>query len=232
MPDCPPAPSPSPKVATAAGETFVPRARVADLGGCWFLERLVPGGPDGTFCNAAPRSAAAALVALITVILNGVAAMYEARQETRRKEIERHSADTLAAAFARCIDDSHARAQGLTGLQDAKEAERVRDSTRRLAVDMTAAIAALVELPMTVPHRHAPKDDAKEADHLADLAVGSRPFLRGDQERGRPGIWLTSQVAGAALQSVIGVVTCTDQAIDRPTPLRPLPRLDPLSMRL
>ena len=56
-----------------------------------------------------PLLAAAALVALITAILNGVAVMYEARQETRRKEIERHSADTLAAALARCIDDSHAR---------------------------------------------------------------------------------------------------------------------------
>jgi hypothetical protein len=119
-----------------------------------------------------PFLAAAALIALIMVILNGVAAMYEARQETRRKEIERHSADTLAAAFARCIDDSHARAQGLTGLQDAKEAERVRDSARRLAVDMTAAIAALVELPMTATYRHAPKDDAKEADHLADFGGG------------------------------------------------------------
>jgi len=36
-------------------------------------------------------------------------------------------------------------------MQDAKEAERVRDSARRLAVDMTAAIAALVELPMYCP---------------------------------------------------------------------------------
>jgi hypothetical protein len=119
-----------------------------------------------------PLLAAAALVALITAILNGAAVMYEARQETRRKEIERRSANTLAAAFARCIDDSHARAQGLTGLQDAKEAEQVRDSARRLAVDMTAAIAALVELPMTAPHRHAPKDDANEADHLAEIDGG------------------------------------------------------------
>ena len=127
----------------------------------------IAGRPD-----AVPLLGAAALVALITAILNGVAVMYEARQETRRKEIERHSADTLAAAFAGCIDASHARAQGLTGLQDAKEAERVRDSARRLAVDMTAAIAALVELPMTAPHRHAPKDDAKKADHLADFGGG------------------------------------------------------------
>jgi hypothetical protein len=141
------------------------------------LATVIPGGPGIAWAiagrpSAVPFLATAALVALITVILNGVAAMYEARQETRRKEIERHSADTLAAAFARCIDDSHARAQGLTGLQDAKEAERVRDSARRLTVDMTAAIAALVELPMTAPHRHAPKDDAKEADHLADFGGG------------------------------------------------------------
>jgi hypothetical protein len=37
---------------------------------------------------------------------------------------------------------------------------------------MTAAIAALVELPMTAPHHPAPKDDAKEADHLADFGGG------------------------------------------------------------
>lgn len=89
-----------------------------------------------------PLLAAAALVALITAILNGAAVMYEARQETRRKEIERHSADTLAAAFARCIDDSHARADGLTGLQDAKEAERGRPGIR-----LTSQVAALRSSP-------------------------------------------------------------------------------------
>jgi hypothetical protein len=92
--------------------------------------------------------------------------MYEARQETRRKEIERRSADTLADALARCIDDAHARARNLTGLEEAKEAERVRASARRLAVDMTAAIAALVELPTTAAHAHKSESGTQEASHL------------------------------------------------------------------
>ena len=138
------------------------------------LAAVIPGGPGIAWAIAGRPDAvlllgAAALVALITAILNGVAAMYESRQETRRKEIERHSPDTLADAFAGLIQASHSRAQGLTGLQDAKEADRVRASARRLAVDMSAAIGALVELPCLPPYGHAPKDDAeKEADHLAD----------------------------------------------------------------
>ncbi|MGH3258664.1 MAG: hypothetical protein ACRDOU_25255 [Streptosporangiaceae bacterium] len=141
------------------------------------IATVIPGGPGLAWAiagrpTAVPLLAAAGLAALITAILNGVAIMYEARQETRRKEIERHSVDTLAAAFARCIDDSHAWAQNLTGLEDAKEAERVRASARRLVVDMATAVAALVELPMAAAHRHGLKDDAKETDHLADPGSG------------------------------------------------------------
>ena len=70
------------------------------------LAAVIPGGPGIAWAIAGRPDAvlllgAAALVALITAILNGVAAMYESRQETRRKEIERHSPNTLADAFAR-----------------------------------------------------------------------------------------------------------------------------------
>ena len=49
-------------------------------------------------------------VAVITVgaaILGTIAAMYEAWQETRRTEIECRSADTIAAALARYIDNTY-----------------------------------------------------------------------------------------------------------------------------
>lgn len=137
------------------------------------LAAVIPGGPGLAWAIAGRPDAvlllgAAALVALITAILNGVAVVYESRQETRRKEIERHSPNTLTDAFARCMDDSHARAQSITGLQETKEADRVRASARRLAVDMSAAIGALVEMPMTAAHPYPPKEDAKETDHFTD----------------------------------------------------------------
>jgi hypothetical protein len=50
---------------------------------------------------------AAAVVAAAAAILRTTLAMYEARQETRRTEIECHSASTIAAALARYIDNTH-----------------------------------------------------------------------------------------------------------------------------
>jgi cell division protein FtsL len=51
--------------------------------------------------------AAAAAITVGTAILSTAAAMYEARQETRRREIECRSADTIAAALAGYIDSMH-----------------------------------------------------------------------------------------------------------------------------
>jgi hypothetical protein len=50
--------------------------------------------------------AVAAAITAATAILSAATAMYEARQETRRTEIECHSASTIAAALARYIDSS------------------------------------------------------------------------------------------------------------------------------
>jgi len=47
------------------------------------------------------------LVLAIVAVVTAAAAMYEARQETKRTEIECYSANTIAAAAARYIDSTH-----------------------------------------------------------------------------------------------------------------------------
>jgi hypothetical protein len=89
----------------------------------------------------------AAVIAVVTMILGAVAMMYQARQETRRKEIERGAADTLAAALARCLDDAHASVEDLPTNRQVEEAARVRASASQIVSDMTPAILTLLGQP-------------------------------------------------------------------------------------
>ena len=61
--------------------------------------------------RGAPRRicvlAITAVITLGVVILHTATAMYEARQETRRTEIQRRGANTIAAAMSRYIDRTH-----------------------------------------------------------------------------------------------------------------------------
>jgi hypothetical protein len=82
----------------------------------------------------------AAAVAIGTGILSTIAIMYEARQETRRKEIECRASDALAEALARCIDDAHIRASNLSG-KEIRETARVRASARHLLADVVPSVA-------------------------------------------------------------------------------------------
>lgn len=86
----------------------------------------------------------AGVVVLSAGILNTAAVMYQAQQETRRKEVECRAADTLAAALARCIDDAHTRAQNLSGREEMEEAARVRASARQLLTEVVPPVAALL----------------------------------------------------------------------------------------
>lgn len=94
--------------------------------------------------GALPLLAVAAAAATVIGILNAAAGMYEARQETRRTEIEHRSANTLAAALARCLDDAHAKAQNLSGVEEIEETARVRASARQLLTDVVPPITALL----------------------------------------------------------------------------------------
>jgi hypothetical protein len=104
------------------------------------LAWAIAGRPD-----AVRLLAAAALVALATGIPYVAAAMYQARQETRRKEIECHPANTLADALARSLDDTHASPQNLSGAEAVEEARRVRKDARQLLADMTPVVSVLLE---------------------------------------------------------------------------------------
>ena len=103
---------------------------------------LIVGRPDVPLLLAVT-----AVIAIVMLTLNATAAMYQARQETRRKEIERRGVDALAAALARFIDDTHARAQGLPVVREAEEVARVRVSTAQIMTDMLPAILALLGQP-------------------------------------------------------------------------------------
>jgi hypothetical protein len=110
---------------------------------------IVPGGSGLVWLIAGrpaarPMLATAIALAIITVMLTAASVMYDARQKTRRKEIERRAADTLAAALARCIDDAHVRAQDLPAAREVEEAQRVRASAAQIMADMSPVILALL----------------------------------------------------------------------------------------
>jgi hypothetical protein len=110
----------------------------------------IPAGPGLAWAIAGRPDAvrllvAAALVALATGIPYVAAAMYQARQETRRKEIECHPANTLADALARSIDDTHSSPRNLSGTEAIEEARRVRKDARLLIADMTPVVSVLLE---------------------------------------------------------------------------------------
>lgn len=117
---------------------------------------MVPGGSGLVWLivgrpNVQLLLGAAAVIAIAALTLNAAAAMYQARQETLRKEIERRGTDALAGALARFIDDTHARAQGLPATREAEEAARVRASAAQMMADMSPTILALLGQPPGQP---------------------------------------------------------------------------------
>lgn len=114
------------------------RARWITVGGV--IAAGIPVGP-GLVLAAAGRSDAlwffiiAAVAAVITGTLSMGTVMYQIRQETLRMQIKYRSADTFAAAMARCIDDAHTKAQDLTEPAEIEEVNRVRISARQLLAD-------------------------------------------------------------------------------------------------
>lgn len=110
------------------------------------IARTVEGRP-----GALPLLVLGAVAAIVTMVLNTVAVMYQARQETRRKEIEHRSIDVLAAAAARCIDDAHAKAQNLPPDRELEQAAQVRADARQLLTEVVPHIAALLDRDIRPP---------------------------------------------------------------------------------
>jgi hypothetical protein len=92
--------------------------------------------------------------------------MYQSRQETLRREIDRAAANELAAALARSIDDAHASAPGLPAARQAEETARVRASAIRIMTDMTPAMLALLGQP---PAQSAPTDQDPVSASLSHI---------------------------------------------------------------
>jgi hypothetical protein len=101
---------------------------------------------DGRRDAVLPLVAAAILVIVVT-ILNTAAMMYQARQETRRREIDQRGPGLIAAALARCIDDTHAAAVGLSGTDATDEAARVRVSAASTLTVLGQAVTTMLNNP-------------------------------------------------------------------------------------
>jgi hypothetical protein len=117
---------------TAGGAAAVPAAPAA----AWLA---------GARQDAVPMLIGAALVLLAVTVLNTAAVMYQARQETRRREIDRRDSHLLAAALAKCIDGTHTTAAGVTGAEAIAEAARGRASATRTLTALGPAVTAMLD---------------------------------------------------------------------------------------
>jgi hypothetical protein len=97
--------------------------------------------------DAVPLLMVAAILLIAATILNTAAVMYQARQETRRREIDQRGPGLLAAALARCIDDTHTAAVGLSGMDAADEAARVRASAARALTVLRPTVTTMLNNP-------------------------------------------------------------------------------------
>ena len=91
--------------------------------------------------------ASTAVLTVLMAILNAAVAMYEARQETLRMEIECQPACVLAAALASCFDDTHARPPELPGVTELQAAARARARARQLLADMAPTVTIVFAGP-------------------------------------------------------------------------------------
>jgi hypothetical protein len=96
------------RAATRAQRATTRRLRVIAANGtaaapAWSALAWGVGGRPDAICVLAIT----AVITLGVVILHTATAMYEARQETRRTEIQRRGANTIAAAVSRYIDGTH-----------------------------------------------------------------------------------------------------------------------------
>jgi hypothetical protein len=117
--------------------------------------------------DALPLFIVAVVAALIPAVLNALVVMYQARQETLHKEIEHRSADKLAAALARYIDDGHVTALSLPADHRTEEAERVRASAAQIMTASSPAITALLGLQPDQPYPAHPRGQSGNSGRLS-----------------------------------------------------------------
>lgn len=97
---------------------------------------------------AQPALIIVVVLAAIVLVSSITAVIYQARQETVRKQIELHPVTTIADALAACIDDIHRHADDPADKASVAEARRVRESARRYLIEYgTDILARLTERP-------------------------------------------------------------------------------------
>jgi hypothetical protein len=90
-------------------------------------------------------------IAAISVIAGAVVRIYDIAQRTRRLQIQCAGPNAIAAAMAKCIDDTHATAQDVPAGQHAAEAASVRASAATALTEMMPAMLAALEQQIPRP---------------------------------------------------------------------------------
>jgi hypothetical protein len=108
----------------------------------------IPAGPGlalaaaGHPQTAVPLLISSSVIAIVSIIAGAAARIYDSRQCTRRLEIQHAGPNALAEAMARCIDHTHAAAEGIPAGQRAAEAARARASAGQAVAEMVPAMLA------------------------------------------------------------------------------------------
>jgi len=84
-------------------------------------------------------------IAAVSVIAGTAVKIYDSAQRTRRMEIQYAAPNAIAAAMAKCIDDTHAAAQDVPPGQHAAEAAKVRASAATALTEMMPAMLTALE---------------------------------------------------------------------------------------
>jgi hypothetical protein len=103
----------------------------------------------GVTVRPAAQSMLIAVVVLVVVVVACTAAvvMYQARQETQRKQLDVEPLNKVAHAVAGVVQDVHRHADDPADKDSVAEAKRVRDSAQRFLADHAGDLARLTERP-------------------------------------------------------------------------------------
>jgi hypothetical protein len=112
-----------------------------------------PGIPAAVLTLTTRTAAQSALItvvvlAAIVIITSATAVIYQARQETLRKQMELQAESAIANALAACLDDLHRHADDPADKASVAEARRVRDSARHYLTEHgTDVLARFADRP-------------------------------------------------------------------------------------
>jgi len=95
--------------------------------------------------HAVPLLICSGAIAAVSVIAGTAVKIYDIAQRARRLQIQYAAPNAIAAAMARCIDDTHAAAQDIPPGQHAAEAASIRASAATALNQMMPAMLTALE---------------------------------------------------------------------------------------